>query len=307
MASAAAALVTVAAPMEQTVSAQPARADSSQPFGYCLNTSTISGQNLGIVREVKITAAAGFNAIEPWVRDIEVYHKKGGSLKDLRKLIEDSGLAVPSSIAFSPWIVDDEAQRNAGMEQAKRDMDLVAQIGGKHMAAPPSGAQNAPGPALPVIAERYHALLELGDRMGVIPELELWGFSTTLSKLGEVAYVTIEAHHPKSCMLLDIYHLYKGGCDFQSMRLLNGAYLPVIHTNDYPAHPPREQITDAFRVMPGDGTAPLGEIFRTLRDINFRGYLSVELFNRDYWKQSAPKVAKSALEKTRAAVLKALA
>jgi sugar phosphate isomerase/epimerase len=305
MATATAALVAAAAPTEQTVSAQTSRA-STEPFGYCLNTSTISGQNLGIVAEIKITAEAGFKAIEPWIRDIEAYQKKGGSIKDLRKMIEDSGLAVPSAIGFAQWIVDDEAQRNKGMEQAKRDMDLVAQIGGTRIAAPPAGTQDKPGPALPVIAERYRTLLELGDQTGVTPELELWGFAKTLSRLGEVSYVALEAHHPKSCMLLDIYHLYKGGCDFDSLRLLNGAQLPVIHTNDYPASPARDQITDAFRVLPGEGAAPLDPIFRTLRDINFRGYLSVELFNRDYWKQSAPKVAKAAFEKTRAAVVKAL-
>jgi 2-keto-myo-inositol isomerase len=305
MATAAAALVAAAAPTEQNVSAQTSRA-SNEPFGYCLNTSTISGQNLGIVNEVKITAEAGFKAIEPWLRDIEDYQKKGGSIKDLRKLIEDHGLAVPSAIGFAPWIVDDDAQRAKALEQAKREMDLVSQIGGGHIAAPPAGAQDKPGPALPVIAERYRALLELGEQMNVVPELELWGFSKTLSKLGEVAYVALEAHHPKSCMLLDIYHLYKGGSDFDELRLLNGAALPVIHTNDYPSDPPRPQITDAFRVLPGDGTAPLDQIFRTLRDTGFRGYLSVELFNRDYWKQSAPKVAKAAFDKTRAAVIKAL-
>ena len=121
-----------------------------------------------------------------------------------------------------------------------------------------------------------------------------------------MAYVATEAHHPKACILLDLYHLYKGGNDFDSLRLLSGHGLPLIHTNDYPADPPRDTITDAYRVYPGDGVAPLTSIFRTLRDIDFRGYLSVELFNRSYWKESPLKVAKAAIEKTRDAVRKAL-
>lgn len=279
---------------------------TSEPFGYCLNTSTIMGQNLGIVREVELAAKAGFSAIEPWSRELDAYQKPGGSLKDLRKRIEDAGLKVPDVIGFAHWIVDDEAERNAGMEQARRDMDAAVQIGATHVAAPPIGANNKPGPPLPVIAERYRALLELGDQIGIVPMLELWGSSTTLSQLGEVAYVAIQSHHPKACMLLDLYHLYKGGNDFDSLRILDGKVLPVIHTNDYPADPPRDKINDSFRVYPGDGIAPLDQIFRTLRDINFRGYLSVELFNRSYWKESPAKVAKEALEKTKAAVQRAL-
>ena len=284
-------------------SSLPAPAD---PFGYCLNTSTIRGQNLSIAAEVDIAAKAGFGAIEPWIDKLQEYQKKGGVLADLRKRIEDHGLKVPSAIGFARWIVDDEQERARGMEQARHDMDLVSQIGGIRMAAPPIGANDRPGPPLPVIAERYRALLELGDKMGVIPEVELWGSSQTLSKLGEVAYVALESHHPKACMLLDIYHLYKGGSDFASLRLLNGSALPVIHTNDYPAQPPREQVTDAHRVYPGDGVAPLDQIFRTLRSIGFNGYLSVELFNRTYWKESPMKVAETAIEKTRAAVHRAL-
>ena len=57
--------------------------------------------------------------------------------------------------------------------------------------------------------------------------------------------------------------------------------------NDYPAKPPRSEITDAHRVYPGDGVAPLASMLRDLRRIGFRGVLSLELFNRDYWKQDA--------------------
>ena len=80
----------------------------------------------------------------------------------------------------------------------------------------------------------------------------------------------------------------------------------MLHTNDYPADPPREKINDQDRIYPGDGVAPLKELFITLKQIGWRGYLSVELFNREYWKQSPQKVAQAAIDKTRAAVQSAL-
>ncbi|HKD37468.1 MAG TPA: sugar phosphate isomerase/epimerase, partial [Pirellulales bacterium] len=103
------------------------------------------------------------------------------------------------------------------------------------------------------------------------------------------------------------YHLYKGGSNFSGIRLLSGAALPVFHINDYPADPPRETIDDADRVYPGDGVAPLGELFRTLDAIGFRGYLSVELFNPSYWKLPPETVARQAIEKTRQAMNRAFA
>ncbi len=103
---------------------------ADEPFGYCLNTSTIREQNVGIVKAAEIAAEAGYQGIEPWIREIDDYVQGGGSLKDLAKRIADLGLKVESAIGFARWIVDDDAERAQGLEEARRTMDLVAQLGG---------------------------------------------------------------------------------------------------------------------------------------------------------------------------------
>jgi sugar phosphate isomerase/epimerase len=284
--------------------AEPAR---SEPFAFCLNTSTIRGQNLPIVEEVEIAAKAGYQAIEPWINELDKHVQSGGSLKDLGKRIADHGLRVESAIGFATWIVDDETQRQKGLEEAKRSMDLVQQIGGKRLAAPPFGATDRNDIPLLRIAERYRALLELGDKMGVVPQAELWGHSKTLTKLSEAVMVAVEAGHPKACILPDVYHLHKGGSDFNGLKQLGAATMFNFHMNDYPSVPPRQQITDAHRVYPGDGVAPLKEMIRDLVQIGYKGIFSLELFNRDYWKQDAMLVAKTGLQKMKAVVAAAIA
>lgn len=284
--------------------ADPAKREG--PFRFCLNTSTIRGQELGIVREVEVTAQAGYDAIEPWMNAINKYVDGGGSLKDLRKRISDLGITVESAIGFAPWIVDDDEARRKGLEQAKRDMDALVQIGGKRIAAPPAGANDKPVTHLPTIAARYRALLEVGAATGIVPQVEVWGFSKTLGRLAETVFVAVESGHPQACVLPDVYHLHKGGSSFDSLKLLSGEAVQVFHMNDYPADPPRETIKDEHRVYPGDGVAPLKSILRDMRHAGFRGFLSLELFNRDYWKQDALLVAKTGLDKMRAAVQSSL-
>jgi sugar phosphate isomerase/epimerase len=271
-------------------------------FHYCFNTSTIRRQQRPLPEVVDIAADAGLQALEPWIDEIERYQQQGGSLSDLKQHIEDRGLTVESGIGFAEWIVDDDARRAKGLERARHDMDLVYQIGGKRIAAPPAGATEVGDMNYLKVAERYRALLEAGHDIGVVPQLELWGFSQVLSRLGQVALAAMESRHPQACILADVYHLYKGGSDFSGLKFLNGSALHVFHVNDYPASPPRDAITDADRVYPGDGVAPLRDILRTLRDIGFDGYLSVELFNESYWKQDPRAVARTAFEKTRALV-----
>ncbi len=287
-------------------SAQPAAvAAPAGPFRFCLNTGTVRGQKLGLAGEIEVAAKAGYQGIEPWIGSIDDYAKGGGSLKDLKKRISDLGLTVESAIGFAEWLVDDDARRAKGLERFKRDMDLVTQIGGKRVAAPPVGATDKPGLDLMVAAQRYRALLELGDQMGVVPQLELWGGSKNLHRLGQCAFVAIETGHPKACVLADVFHIYRGGSDFTGLRLLSGNALQVFHVNDYPAEPPREKINDSFRVFPGDGVAPLPQIIRDLQATCGTKVLSLELFNRKYWEQDALEVARTGLEKMKAVVSKA--
>jgi 2-keto-myo-inositol isomerase len=278
---------------------------TDQPFGYCLNTSTIRGNNLDLPAQIDVAAKAGYDALEPWARDIDAYTAKGGTLKDLAKRISDSGLTVEDVIAFNAWLDDDDTRRTASMEKLKLDMDKVAQIGGKRIATPPGN--NGKGVDLHNAAKYYAAALELGSQMGVQPLLELWGQSPVLGPLQNGVSVAIETGRPDASMLLDICHLYKSGIAFPALRQINGGALHVIHINDYPAAADPSKLNDSDRVYPGDGVAPFGQIMRDLHDGGFRGYFSLELFNRDYWKQSADVNAKTGLEKIRAVVKKSLA
>jgi sugar phosphate isomerase/epimerase len=269
---------------------------------YCFNTSTIMGQNLPLEREMEIAAQAGYQAVEPWVRKIAERRDSGGrSLADVKKKVADLGLTVESAIGFAEWLHDDPAKRAAGVEQMKRDMDLVAQIGGKRIAAPPAGATQSPLDLWKVV-ERYGKILELGRQLGVIPQLELWGGSKTLSRLGEIAFVLAETPLPDACAVLDVIHIARGGSDFAGLRSFNASQLHVFHMNDYPAGIAPQKIGDGQRVYPGDGAAPLGRLMETFREIGFAGYFSLELFNPAYYKQEPLAVAKTGLAKLKSVV-----
>ena len=296
-----------AAPSASAPANQPRRSRTGEPFLFCLNTSTIRGQKLPLDRQIDVVAEAGYDAIEPWLGDIQAYQKSGKSLADLAKRLADKNVTVESAIGFAPWIVDDDAARAKGLEQARREMDLVKQLGGNRIAAPPAGATDRADLNLLQAAQRYRKLCEIGDSIGVVPQVEVWGFSKCLGRLGEAALVAIESGHPKACILPDVYHLHKGGSNFGGLRLLGKAAVHAIHMNDYPADPPREKITDAHRVYPGDGVAPVVDVVRTLQAIGFAGALSLEVFNQQYWRQDALLVAKTGLEKMRVLVRQALA
>jgi 2-keto-myo-inositol isomerase len=276
--------------------------DAPKSFSYCLNMSTIRGQELSVEDEIDAAGKAGYDGIEPWVGKLNNFVKNGGSLKDLKKRIDDHGLRVESAIGFAAWIVNDDAKRAQGLEDAKRDMDVLAQLGGLRMAAPPAGTGNGEVIELDVIADRYRAILELGDKTGITPMIEMWGGHPVIGTVAKAVYVAIQSGHPKACFLGDAYHTYKGKCDFSAFHLLSAGAIQVFHMNDYPADPPVEAINDSYRVYPGDGIGPLVELLRTFKTMGAAPALSLELFNKDYWKQDALEVAKTGLAKMKAVV-----
>ena len=268
-------------------------------FRYALNAATIRGYKLPIEQQIDVCVKAGFAGIEPWLSDIDAFVAAGGQLSDLHRQLDDGGLDVAGAIAFWKWADRDPAVRRQSLELARREMATIAAIGGTCAAAPPFG--DLSGMDLDAIAACYAALCEVGENAGVAPCLELWGHAPTLSTLAQVLYVAAASGRADASILLDIYHLYKGGNRFESLHLVDGAALALLHINDYPGTPPRESIGDQHRVWPGDGVAPIADIIRTLRAIGYQGFLSLELFNPGYWTTDALTTARTGLHKAKQA------
>jgi len=281
-------------PLESHSANRPGTNVSS--FNYCLNMATLRGHKLGFIGELKTASQAGFKMVEIWMDSLQQYLSTGGTLSEAKKLLDGLGMTAVNAIGFAKWIVDDEAERNKGIEQMKKEMGMLAQIGCKRVAAPPMGATDKPGLDLKKAAERYRVILLAGDETGVVPHLELWGFSKNLNRLSEVMYVAIESGHPAARVLLDVYHLYKGGSGVETLPLVGKTAVEIIHMNDYPAKEP-SLITDADRVHPGDGIAPVKRILNTLKSNDRPLIISEEVFNAGYYKQDALQVAKTALNK----------
>jgi sugar phosphate isomerase/epimerase len=262
--------------------------------------STIMGQKLGFIKELEVAAQAGYKHCEIWVPTLETYLKSGGTIGDARKRVADLGIKVQNAIGFAQWMVDDESIRAKGIEQLKREMDLLAQLGCHRTAAPPMGATKEAGLDLRRAAERYRTILDLGVSMSVIPQLEMWGHSKNLNRVADVLFVAAEAGHPAARLLLDVFHIYKGESSHDCLHLVGENAIEIFHVNDYVTTMKPGVITDADRIYAGDGEAPIKKIVGLLKPSSQPVILSLELFNKTLYQQDALMVAKTGLAKLKA-------
>ena len=151
-------------------------------------------------------------------------------------------------------------------------------------------------------ARHYHDLLQIGIEKGVKPSMEFLGFVEQLSTIEDALEIMNKSGHPQATMILDPFHVFRGGGSIESIARLREGQIAISHFNDAPASPPREQQHDPDRVMPGDGHLDLKSYLQLLNDIGYRRYLSLELFREELWVQDPLDVARTGLEKMRAVV-----
>ncbi|MBI0399175.1 MAG: sugar phosphate isomerase/epimerase [Cytophagales bacterium] len=293
-------LGTLAAIQPMTTFAAPKKKGK---FTYCLNTSTIRGQNPGLAKYIEIAAEAGYDGIEIWIQDLQKYLADGNSTSDLASMIKESGLKVENAIGFAPWMATDEEKSKQGFKQMEEEMNLLAAIGCHRVAAPGIGAE-APVDLFSA-GQKFKELIKLGRKTGVMPQLEFWGAFKPFHHLGQILMVAAIANDPDARLLPDIYHLFRGGSDFEGLKLIAGNAIEIFHMNDFTANIPREEQADKDRVYPGDGVGPLVQVVKDLQNMGGDKVLSLELFNPEYWKQDPLLVAKTGLSKMKSIVKEA--
>lgn len=272
-------------------------AKKKQNLTICLNLSTIMGQNLGFIKELEVASKAGFRSVEIWVPTLEKYLNNGGSIAEAKKVIQDLGLTIQNTIGFAPWIVDEADVRAKGLEQLKKEMGWVRELGCKRIAAPPMGAQNNPNINLKAAGERYGKILEVGKQMEVIPQLEMWGHSKCLNRVADALFIAAEAGKEDAKLLLDVYHIYRGESSLESLHVVGENSLDIFHVNDYTTNIKPADIKDADRIYVGDGEAPIADIIHKLTPNNRPLVISLELFNKTYYAQDAQLVANTGFQK----------
>ena len=248
-----------------------------------------------------MTVAAGYDGLEPWIEELEEYEKAGGNLQDLGKRLSDLGLFVPNVIGLWGAIPADPAKWEESLAPTRNRMRMMAAIGSRHAACIPPGR--------PADVDRtwcarcYGDLVKIGrEEYGISVAFEFVGFMESIYRFGDAAGIAIDANIPDACLIMDTFHLYRGGSGFEGIRHVRGSFIANFHINDVPAEPAREEMSDKHRIYPGDGILPLASVFQQLKEIGYQGPLSLEMFNEAHYAQDPQVVAETALNKTLAII-----
>jgi 2-keto-myo-inositol isomerase len=245
-------------------------------------------------------ADAGCTALEVWLPKIEEHLEKH-SAADTKKLLADRGMTLAAAAYQGGLLLSQGDARTAHYDHFKRRLDICQQFGIR---------------TLLVVADFVDKMDQaiLDHAIGSLVHAAHWaaGFDVTLAlefraknsfcaSLDTAIAIVEQCGEPNVGINFDVFHYYTGPSKFDDFALLPAERLAHVQLCDL-SGVARELASDSDRVLPGDGDFQLGPIIDVLRQLNYQGYVSIELLNPTLWRANPKQVAEIAFTSIRRAL-----
>ena len=234
--------------------------------------------------DVRVTAGAGFRALELWASKVDKYLETH-TVAELQALLANNDVA-PMTFNSIEFIAFRGAEFDQIRSRCRQLCALAQQIGCPSVAIIPSPTPRFDIPWADVVDEHVQCiriLSDIGYEYGVKLAFEFLGFGWCCVRTPRGAREILDkAGRDNVGMVVDIAHFYIGGGLLAEIAALDPKMIFAFHLDDV-EDVSKEGYTDASRVIPGLGVAPVKEVCAALKKIGYDGPCSIELFRPEYW------------------------
>lgn len=257
----------------------------------CMNGATTMPQSLE--DDLAAAAAAGFQGVELWWDKVQAY-LGDHSPSDLRALLGHHRL-VPVSIC--PLLIWPFRDTEPARQSYRAAVELAPQIGCDLVIACPDfrPARMEREEALAAHGNELRDMAGLAAKHGVRLAIEPISRHTLCAGSNDALELIRRAGSPDNVgLLVDTFHYFRSQVTADELDAIPIDKLFVVHVNDT-EDGAIDELTDANRVYPLEGVIPLTQMLSGLVRRGYDGYLSVEIFRPEYWKQPGSDVAAHAM------------
>ncbi len=243
--------------------------------------SQVSSLHSSLANDFEQYAAGGCRAVEVWLTKLEEYLRTH-TLDDVRRLVEQHGITLPVASFQGGLLASQGEERRAHWEHFTQRLDLCEQLQIGTLVV----ACDVPEPLSQQLIDRVSVSLtqvaQEAGRRGRHVALEFQRSAALGNNLQTAAALVAETASPHLGLCFDVFHFYTGPSKLEDLAYLTPSNLFHVQLCDL-AGVPRELAADGDRILPGDGDFQLAPIVEQLRQIGYRGCVSVELMNAQIW------------------------
>ena len=254
---------------------------------------------LSLQTEIATVARAGFTGLEFFIPKLNDYLAQS-SVEDLAQLLATHGLAPVAMNGIENINLRTPADFRAVKEETQRIAQVCGRLGCATIVVVPS--PQPAGIAWPEVKAdtvmALQALSEVAAPHGVGLGLEfLAPADCSVRTLAQAEEIVAAAGRKNVGIVVDSYHFHVGGSTWESLAQADVRHILLVHVNDV-EDLPRHSLTDACRLLPGEGVLPLSRLVRALRDKGYDGAYSLEVMRPSYRLRDPLEYASDAFQRT---------
>lgn len=269
-----------------------------QRFG--LNGATTGTADL--LTDLRLAREAEFGALEIRDSKLEAYLQQGGTLGALRAAFADAGVRPLSLNALERSTLVEGLERDAVLGRCRTLCGWAEALDCPYVVAVPSFLPPGGMPEVEIRTRSVAALRAMASvaaPYGIRVGFEFLGFPTcSVSTLRAARGIIDEAGDPAVGLVIDAFHFYIGGSQMEDLDGLDASRLFIVHLDDAEPGEP-SGLTDAQRLLPGEGVIALRALVDRIEEAGYSGAYSLELFRPEYWKMDPLDLARRGIESMR--------
>jgi 2-keto-myo-inositol isomerase len=263
----------------------------------CLNQNTL--RTTATEAFLQAARRAEFDAVELTMGKIEPIIEKG-VISQLKRTIEDNGLRVASINGPENFNLLAEQEFETLLSRIRKLATVSREIGCNLLVPVPSVRKSNASRQM-IVTQTAQSLKKLSETCGenIRLGLEFLGQRECSVNNLETAVEAISLFANRNVgLVVDSFHMHLSGTDFSQLAKIKGDRLFLVHVNDSEKGD-RSKLSDANRVLPGEGVMDLPEFRANLARVGYDSFVSLELFRESYWEQNPDDVAKIGRESLR--------
>jgi len=236
---------------------------------------------------------AKFEGIEIWYDKLKKFLNEGNTLVKLQELLWSAELE-PAAICAVPLIAFSDNEQ--ALQEIVKAAQIAAQIDCDTILVFPGDAQpegTGKADAIKKAASALRAYAEAIKPYKVKIAFEPIGMHPYVPGPNEALEIIGIAGSENLGIMMDTFHYYKSAVPLEDIKKIPVEKLFLVHINDVESLP-REELNDGHRLYTGLGVIPLVDELRILKEKGYRGFLSVEIFREEYWKENPEKISMDA-------------
>ncbi|MBV7549846.1 sugar phosphate isomerase/epimerase [Pseudomonas sp. PDM26] len=216
--------------------------------------------------------------------------------REMRHILEANGIKHVEFEFLTDWYKDGELRRASNKMRAEL-FNAAQELGARAVKTAPG--LNEEHADIPLMVEHFAQLSEEAKSYGTNIVLEIMPFSNVRTIDTALALVQ-GANHDNGKLLLDIWHLARGGVDFADIARIPGKFIGSIELDDADKYAvePLWQDTIHRRRLPGEGVLDIPGFIKAVQATGYTGPWGVEVLSEVVRKLPLQEMAQRTYETT---------